>query len=42
MNRKLLGALIAISTGLTDTTKLNGPADIGTRLLQCYDELGKE
>jgi len=40
--RKLLGALIAISTGVRDVAKLNVPGEIGRRLLQCYDDLGKE
>jgi hypothetical protein len=39
--KKLLGALIAISTGVEDVTKLNVPAEVGRRLLQCYDDLGK-
>jgi hypothetical protein len=33
--RKLLGALIAISTGM-DVSKLNVPAEVGRRLAQCY------
>lgn len=40
--RKLLAALIVISTGLTDVSKLNIPIEVGRKLLQCYDELGKE
>jgi hypothetical protein len=40
--RNLLGALIAISTGVRDVAKLNVPGEIGRRLLQCYDDLGKE
>lgn len=40
--KKLLGALIAISTGVTDPTKLNLPVEVGQRLLQCYDDPGKE
>jgi hypothetical protein len=35
--RKLLGALIAISTGMEDVLKLNVPAEVARRLLQCYD-----
>jgi hypothetical protein len=35
--RKLLGALIAISTGMEDVSKLNVPAEIGRRLVQCYE-----
>jgi hypothetical protein len=40
--RKLLGALIAISTGVKDVSKLNVPDEIGRKLLQCYEDLGKE
>ena len=40
--RKLLGALIAISTGVEDVSKLNVPEEVGRKLIQCYDELGKE
>jgi hypothetical protein len=36
--RKLLGALIAISTGVEDVSKLNVPSEVGSRLLQCYDD----
>ncbi len=36
--RKLLGALIAISTGIDDVSKLNVPAEVGRRLVQCYDD----
>jgi len=35
---KLLGALIAISTGVEDVAKLNVPMEVGRRLLQCYDD----
>jgi hypothetical protein len=35
--RKLLGALIAISTGIKDPSKLNVPKEVGRKLLQCYD-----
>ncbi len=38
----MLGALIAISTGVDDVAKLNVPAEVGRRLLQCYDDLRKE
>jgi len=34
--RKMLGALIAISTGVGDVTKLNVPVEVGRRLIQCY------
>lgn len=40
--RKMLGALIAISTGVEDVAKLNVPVEVGRRLIQCYDELGKK
>ena len=40
--RKLLGALIAISTGVEDVSKLNVPVAVGRRLLACYDGLSKE
>jgi hypothetical protein len=36
--RKLLGALIAISTGVEDVSKLNVPVEVGRRLVQCYDD----
>ena len=40
--KKLLGALIAISAGVEDVSKMNVPVEVGKRLLQCYDDLGKE
>ena len=40
--RKLLGALIVISTGVEDVSKLNVPVEVGCRLLACYDGLSKE
>jgi len=40
--KKLLGALIAISTGVEDVSMLKVPAEVGRRLLQCYDDLGKQ
>jgi hypothetical protein len=36
--RKLLGALIAISTGVDNVAKLNVPVEVGRRLVQCYDD----
>jgi hypothetical protein len=33
--RKLLGALVAISTGVEDVSKLNVPVEVGRRLVQC-------
>lgn len=40
--RKMLGALIAISTGVDDVAKLKVPVEVGRRLLQCYYSLGKK
>lgn len=40
--RRLLGALIAISTGVEDVARLNVPVEVGRRLLRCYDDLRKE
>jgi hypothetical protein len=34
--RKLLGALIAISTGIEDVSKLKVPVEVGRRLNRCY------
>jgi hypothetical protein len=39
--RKLLGASVAISTGLTDTAMLGVPEEVGRRLVECYDGLGE-
>ena len=36
--RKLLGALIAISTGIEDVSKLNVPVEVGRKLIECYDD----
>ena len=35
--KKLLAALIAISTGVEDVSKLGVPFEVGRRLLECYD-----
>jgi len=40
--KKLLGALISISTGVEDVDALGVPADVGLKLLACYDALGEE
>lgn len=40
--KKLIGALIAISTGVEDTAKLGVPADVGQKLLECYDGVGAD
>ena len=37
--KKLLAALIAISTGMTEVNELGVPADVGRKLLDCYDGL---
>lgn len=37
--KKLISALIAISTGVDDVTKLGVSAEIGRDLLACYDGL---
>lgn len=36
--RKLLGALIAISTGVEDVSKLNVAVEVGRRLIRCYHD----
>lgn len=40
--KQLLSALILISMGVDDVTTLKVPHEVGRRLIQCYDELGKE
>ena len=39
--RPMLGALIAISTGVSDVSKLNVPQGVGHRLVECYADLRK-
>jgi hypothetical protein len=39
--RKLLGALIAISIGFEHLAKFDVPVEVGRRHLQCYDDLAK-
>ncbi|QDT48915.1 hypothetical protein Pan258_29620 [Symmachiella dynata] len=39
--KKLLGALLAISTGVKDVEALGVPVDIGQKLLACYDALSE-
>ena len=34
--KKLIGALIAISTGVNDVSVLGVPEDVGRKLLECY------
>ena len=41
-DKKLFGALILISTGVEDVTKLNVPLAVGRKLIQCYEDLAKE
>lgn len=40
--KKLVAALIAISTGVHDATALKVPVDVATKLLACYDAIGEE
>jgi hypothetical protein len=40
--KKLIAALIAISTGVEDVEALGVPVDVGRRLMACYDGLGDE
>ncbi len=40
--KKLLGALLAISTGVENVEVLGVPEDVGRKLLDCYDALGDE
>lgn len=40
--KKLINALIVISTGATDIARFGVPEDVGRKLLDCYDELGEE
>jgi len=40
--KKLLAALISISTGVEDLAVLGVPPEVGQKLLDCYDNLGKE
>ena len=40
--KKLIAALIAISTGVEDVEALDVAADVGRKLLDCYDALGEE
>jgi hypothetical protein len=40
--KKLLAALISISTGVEDLSKLGVPAKVGRRLLACYEGLADD
>jgi hypothetical protein len=42
VEKKLVAALLAISMGIEDVSKLGVPVDVGHRLLECYDGLSKE
>jgi len=35
---KLLGALIAISSGIEEVSKLNVPVEVGRKLVRCYED----
>jgi len=37
--KRLISALIAISAGVEDVSKLGLPVDVGQRLLECFDGL---
>jgi hypothetical protein len=39
--KNLLAALIAISAGVEEVSKLKVPVEVGRRLLECYDDFGK-
>jgi hypothetical protein len=40
--KKLVGALVAISAGVEDVAGLGVPVEVGRRLLECYDESGED
>jgi len=40
--QQLLGALIAISTGVEDVSQLGVPVEVGRRLVRCYDDPARE
>ncbi|PQO27614.1 hypothetical protein C5Y96_18990 [Blastopirellula marina] len=40
--KKLIGTLVAISTGVENVTVLPVPPDVGKKLLDCYDGLSME
>lgn len=42
VEKKMISALIAISTGIEDVTKFGVPAETGRELLACYDGLSDE
>ncbi len=42
VQKKLIAALISISTGVEDVKALGVPIDVGWKLLACYDALSEE
>jgi hypothetical protein len=40
--RKLIAALVSISTGVDDVRALGVPVEVGRKLLACYDSLSEE
>lgn len=40
--RNVLGALLAISMGMDDVSKMSVSEDVGRKLLECYEGFGKE
>ena len=42
LEKQLVAALIAISTGMDDADGLGLPTDVGRNLLACYDEIVSE
>jgi hypothetical protein len=40
--KTLLGALIAISTGVDDVSKLKVPTEVGRRLIECFREPARD
>ena len=40
--KKLVGALAAISAGVEDVAELGVPVEVGRRLLECYDKSGED
>lgn len=42
VEKQLIGALVAISSGVEDVEKLGVSAEVGRKLLACYDGLAEE
>ena len=40
--KKLIAALVVISTGVEDAEALGVPVEVGRKLIACYDALGEE